>query len=205
MNLYRLGRYACRLTCKFFGSMEIIDHDKIPKTGGALLCGNHVSYMDPPAMGGATDRSVHFMAKIELFQAPVLGLIMSNIAAFPVKRGTADRTALKTAIEYLKAGELVGMFPEGMRTMDGKLKEAEAGVGMIVLKAQTPVIPVGIVDTEKMLPPHSIFPKFKHIKVVYGDPVKLDDLYGQSGREAADEVGRRIMAAIGELLEKHRN
>ena len=205
MNLYPLGRYGSWLACKFFGSMEIIGRKNIPAKGGAMLCGNHVSYFDPPAMGGGASRPVHFMAKIELFQAPVFGWFMSHIEAFPVKRGTADRAALKTAIEYLKAGEVVGMFPEGQRTLDGKLKEAEAGVGMIALKAQVPVIPVGIVNTEKLLPPHAAFPKFNHIKVVFGEPVKLDDLYGQNGREVVEEVGRRIMAAIGELLEKHRD
>ena len=75
---------------------------------------------------------------------------------------------------------------------------------MIALRANVPVIPVALVNTEKLLPPHRMFFKFTHIKVVYGRPIPLDDLYDKGGREAVDEVGKRIMAAIGELLEEHR-
>lgn len=206
MNYYLIGRDLCWMTCKIFGSAEVIGINNVPKKSGALLCGNHVSYIDPPAVGGPIrKRHVHFMAKIELFHVPILGYFMSRIGAFPVKRGTADRAALKTAIEYLRGGHLVGMFPEGQRTMDAKLKKAEAGAGMIALRAKVPVIPVALVNTEKMLPPHASFFKFHHIKVIYGKPVKLDDLYDQSGREVVEEVGRRIMAAIGELLEQYRD
>ena len=205
MNLYPFGKNLSWLICKIFGRMKVTGRHNVPSQGGALLCGNHVSFLDPPAMGGSAPRAVHFMAKIELFQAPIFGYFMSHIRAIPVKRGTADRGALKKAIEYLQAGELVGMFPEGQRSLDGQLKEAAPGVGMIALKAQVPVIPVGIVNTEKVLPPHTVLYRFGHIRVIYGEPVKLDDLYGQSGREVVEEVGRRVMAAIGELLEKNRD
>jgi 1-acyl-sn-glycerol-3-phosphate acyltransferase len=75
---------------------------------------------------------------------------------------------------------------------------------MIALRAKVPVIPVALINTEKLLPVHSIFVRFARVKVVYGPPVALDDLYEQGGREAVDEAGRRIMAAIDELLRQHR-
>lgn len=75
---------------------------------------------------------------------------------------------------------------------------------MIVLRAKVPVIPVALINTEKLLPPHSLFFKFSRVKVVYGKPVQLDDLYDQGGREALEEVGRRIMSAIDALLKQHR-
>jgi len=202
--LYWIGASISRAICRIFGRMRVIGRENIPKTGGVLLCGNHVSYIDPPALGCHVGRLVHFMAKIELFKIPVLGFLIRSVGAFPVKRGTADRGALKQAIEFLHNGEVVGMFPEGQRSLTGELREAEAGVGMIVLRAKVPVIPVALVNTEKLLPPHKMFFKFTHIKVVYGEPIPLDDLYDKSGREAFDEVGKRIMGAIGELLEKHR-
>lgn len=205
MNFYPVGRAICAVICKVWGRYESIGSENVPKKGGVLLCSNHVSYVDPPAVGaGLSHRNLHFMAKSELFEIPVIGRLIHAVQAFPVKRGTADRGALKKAVDYLQQGEAVAMFPEGMRTMDGNLKNAEPGVGMIVLRAQVPVIPVALVNTEKMLPPHSGFLKFTKVKMVYGKPVQLDDLYGQSGREAVEEVGRRIMAAIGELLEEYR-
>jgi len=160
--------------------------------------------MDPPAVGGGSPRQVHFMAKSELFRIPVLGPLIAAAGAFPVKRGSADRAALRKAIEYLQNGEVVAMFPEGKRSLDGKLQEAELGVGMIALRAQVPVIPVGLVNTERLLPPHSSFLHFSRIKICYGPPVELSDLYAQSGREAMEECGRRIMSAIAALLAEHR-
>lgn len=203
--LYSIGKNLSALVCKIFGKMQVIGRENIPATGGVLLCGNHVSYIDPPALGAGATRPVHFMAKLELFQVPVLGFLIKNVGAFPVKRGTADRAALKKAIELLKSGEVVGMFPEGQRNYEPeKVLPAEAGVGMIVLRAKVPVVPVALVNTEKLLPPHSIFFKFTRLKVVYGEPVQLDDLYDQSGREAVEEAGRRIMASIQAMLDEYR-
>ncbi|MCL4500107.1 MAG: 1-acyl-sn-glycerol-3-phosphate acyltransferase [Chloroflexi bacterium] len=202
--LYWVGATLSAMICRVFGRWRVIGRENVPKTGGALLCGNHVSYIDPPALGARSGRLVHFMAKLELFQIPVLGFLIRKVGAFPVKRGTADRAALKKAIELLQSGEVVGMFPEGKRSLDGELQPAEAGVGMIVLRAKVPVIPVALVNTEKLLPPHSFLLKFSRVTVVYGTPVPLEDLYDQSGREAVEEAGRRIMAAVGELLGKYR-
>lgn len=202
--LFWIGAYLSAAVLRIFGRWTVIGRENIPKAGGVLLCGNHVSYMDPPALGAGAGRVVHFMAKLELFQVPVLGFLIRKVGAFPVRRGTADRAALKTAIEYLQSGEVVAMFPEGQRSLDGTLLEPEAGVGMIVMRAKVPVVPVALINTEKLLPPHSLFLKFTHVKVVYGPPVQLDDLYQQSGREAIEEIGKRIMRAIGDLLDQHR-
>lgn len=204
--MYSFGANLSAIICRIFGRWQVIGSENIPMTGGALLCGNHVSYMDPPALGArANGRPVHFMAKLELFQIPVLGFLIRKVGAFPVKRGTADRAALKQAIEYLQSGEVVGIFPEGQRSLTGELLEAEAGVGMIALKAKVPIIPVGLINTEKLLPPHSMLLHFTNVKVVYGKPVDISDLYDKSGREAIEEVGRRIMAGIKALLDEYRD
>ena len=202
--LYAIGKFLSASVCKVFGRWEVIGRENIPEKGGVMLCGNHVSYIDPPALGAGATRPVHFMAKLELFRIPVLGFLIRHVGAFPVKRGTADRSALKKAVELLKNGEIVGMFPEGTRSLDGKFKPPEPGVGMIALRARVPVVPVALVNTEKLLPPHSFLFKFSRVKVVYGKPVPLDDMDGQGGREAIEEVGRRIMSAIGQLLREHR-
>ena len=203
--LYAIGKALSAAVCRVFGRWKVTGRDNIPARGGALLCGNHVSYIDPPALGAGATRPVRFMAKSELFRIPVFGLLIRAVGAFPVKRGTADRGALRRAIELLQEGELVGMFPEGARSLDGKLKDPEMGSGMVALRAQVPVVPVALVNTEKLLRPHSFFLRFSRVKVVYGEPVKLDDLYGKSGRDAVEEAGRRIMQAVGEMLSQHRD
>ena len=202
--LYAFGKALSWLVAKVFGRLEVIGRENIPREGGALICSNHVSYADPPVLGCCVPRQLHYMAKIELFKIPVLGFLIKHVGAFPVQQRTADRHALKTAIGYLSKGECVGMFPEGQRMLDGKLGVALPGVGMIALRAKVPVIPAALINTNKLLPPHHILPCFARVKVIYGPPVRLEDLYNQSGREAVEEVGKRIMSAIGELIEANR-
>ena len=203
--LYLIGKNLCAGICRFWGRWEVIGADNIPETGGVLLCGNHISYMDPPALGGGAKRQVHFMAKEPLFRVPVLGYLIRKVGAFPVHQNSADRAALKTAIEYLKAGEVVGMFPEGRRRFDGKLGKPLPGASMIVLRADVPVVPVALIGTDKLLPPHSSTLKFSRVKVVYGKPITFDDLKDLQGREAMDKIGERIMTAIGELIEEYKD
>ncbi|MCX8053009.1 MAG: 1-acyl-sn-glycerol-3-phosphate acyltransferase [Armatimonadetes bacterium] len=199
--LYLLGKSLARMVCRIFGRWTVIGRENVPPTGGVLLCANHVSYIDPPALGAGCPRRVRFMAKEPLFRIPVLGFLIKRVGAFPVRTHSADRTALRTAIELLEKGECVAIFPEGTRNLTSEpLLPAQPGTGMIALRAQVPVIPVALINTKKLLPPHSFFFRFTRIKVIYGKPVNLSDLYGQSGREAVEEAGKRIMRAIAELM-----
>ena len=200
--LYAIGKTLSWLVAKVFGRLQVVGRENIPREGGALICANHVSYADPPVLGVGAPRRLHYMAKTELFKIPILGFLIKRVGAFPVHQRAADRQALRTAVEYLSKGEVVGMFPEGQRMLDGKLGEALPGVGMIALRAKVPVIPAALINTNKLLPPHHILPRFSRVKVIYGKPVPLEDLHDQSGREAVEEVGKRIMAAIGALIER---
>jgi 1-acyl-sn-glycerol-3-phosphate acyltransferase len=203
--LYWIGKTLSRCVCRLFGRWKVIGRENVPMRGGVLLCGNHRSYIDPPALGAGCPRPVHFMAKEPLFGIPVVGFLIRRVGAFPVRQHAADRAALRMAIELLQKGECVGMFPEGTRNLTSEtLIPPEPGVGLIALRAQVPVIPVALINTAKLLPPHSIFFRFTRIKVIYGKPVDLADLCGQSGREAVEEVGRRIMGAVGQLLVRKR-
>lgn len=203
--LYGLGKLISLFICRVFGRWEVIGRKNIPTEGGVLICANHVSYIDPPVLGAAATRQVHFMAKTELFRIPVLGFLIARVGAFPVKQKSADRAALRRALELLSEGRVVAVFPEGTRNRDPlNLMPAEQGVGLIALKSRAPVIPAALVNTEKLLPPGARFLRFARVKVVFGQPVDISDLYDSTGREAVEEVGRRIMTAIGSLLNTHR-
>lgn len=202
--LYCLGKSLSWLVAKSFGRMRVIGRENIPRQGGVMICANHVSFADPPVLGAGCPRQIHYMAKIELFQVPVLGYLIKKVGAFPVQQRTADRTALKTAVDYLNKGQVVGMFPEGQRVLGDELGPALPGVGMIVLRAKVPVIPAALINTDKLLPAHKILPRFSRVVVVYGEPLDITDLYELPGREAIEEAGKRIMSAIGELIAKHR-
>ncbi len=201
---YYICREMLRILFRFTGGVKAINEENIPRGVGVIVAPNHVSFADPPTVAIGVSRHVHFMAKKELFDAPILGPILYNAGSFPVRRGTADRKAIKRAIELLDGGKVVGIFPEGTRGVNGKLLEPELGIGLIALKSRAPVVPSAIIGSDKTLPPHAKRLHFQPIKIVFGTPMTFPDLYESTdSRAAMEEIGRRIMAAIAELLSQN--
>ncbi|MDR0977765.1 MAG: 1-acyl-sn-glycerol-3-phosphate acyltransferase [Endomicrobium sp.] len=153
-----------RILFKSFYRWHIEGTENIPRSKGAIIAPNHISFFDPPLTGSAMKRPLYFMAKKELFDIPVFGWIIKRTNAFPVKRGVQDVSAMKHAFSLLKEGHLLLMFPEGTRSKDGKLGKARGGTGMVACNAQVPLVPVKIENTNKML-------EFKQIKIKYGKPI----------------------------------
>lgn len=166
--------------------------------GGFVLAANHVSSLDPFILGMPLwrPRRVRYMAKAELF-TPWLGWAMRAIGTFPVRRGEADADALRTALDLLAQGEIVGMFPEGTRAKKGLRKKFEAkphtGTARIALTAGVPLVPAAVAGTERLL-------RLGRVSVAYGKPIPLDDLAGLPRRRAAEIGTERLMAAIAELV-----
>ena len=170
--------------------------ERLPE-GGFVLSANHHSNVDHWALGFPLfpDRQVRFMGKVELFK-PVLGSILRSAGAFPVKRGEGDREALRTAVELARSGEIVAIYPEGTRREKGIKKTRKAGrhtgAARVALSAGVPLVPAAIGGTERL----SHFPR---VKVIYGDPIELDDLAGKDTRTASIEATERLFSAIAEL------
>jgi len=205
MRLYYFGHWFFRLMFRILGGFRSVGAENMPSSGGVILAPNHVSYADPPAVGCGIRRQVHYMAKEELFRVPILGRLIRIVGAFPVRRGSADRAALKKAVELLNEGKVICIFPEGTRSTNGQLQEPELGIGLVALKSRAPVVPAAIIGTEKVLGPHARLPRKHPVKVVYGAPMTFPDLYNsRHDRDALEEVGRRVMKAIADLLEVHR-
>lgn len=201
--MYVIGRWVCRSFLRLFGGYQSIGAENIPRTGGVIVAPNHISYADPPLVGAGMRRQVHFMAKEELFRVPILGRLISSAGAFPVRRGSADRKALRKAIELLENGKVICMFPEGTRSLDGSLGEAQVGIGFVALKSRAPVVPALVVDTEKVLAPSGGRPRYHRTKIIYGEPITFPDLYeSPDSRSAIDEIGRRIIKAVANLRDE---
>ncbi|MBM7701705.1 lysophospholipid acyltransferase family protein [Metabacillus iocasae] len=192
MSLYTFARSVVKGVLKPVYRIEAIGTENIPKEGGVILCSNHIDNLDPPAVGITCPRPISFMAKEELFHAPILKNILPGLQAFPVKRGMGDREALRRGIALLKQGNVLGLFPEGTRSKDGKLGKGLAGVGFFALRSEAAVIPCAIIGPYKM---------FQKVKVVYGLPMNMEDF--RERRASADEVTEAIMREIAELLEKY--
>jgi 1-acyl-sn-glycerol-3-phosphate acyltransferase len=178
------------------GRRRPIGHENVPVTGPAIIAPNHASHVDPPFVATSLRRQNRTMAKIELFSAPILGPILPYVGGFPVKRGTADRTAIRTAIEHLAAGRLVVIFPEGRRGDGVNLQAPERGFAMIALKSGAPVIPTYISGTNKMLPRGAKRLRRHPIQIRFGPPID-PKLY--TGKDANDALAKDVMAAIEAL------
>lgn len=201
--LYVIGRSLCWLFAKVVGRLHIIGRENVPATGGVVLAANHTSYMDPPLVGTTTSRPVWYMAKSELFDVPVLGPIIRRVHAFPVKRGSADRQALRYAHELLTSGKALTIFFEGGRSTDGRLLPPELGPAMIALRAGVPIVPIAIINADHLLP-HGGGVRFAHVTVVVGEPLSFPHLAGKhADRAALHEVSTTVARRVAELLRAH--
>ena len=165
--------------------------------GGFVLAANHTSNFDPWPLGLPLfpRRQLRFMAKSELFN-PLLAPLLKAGGAFPVRRGEGDVEAIEHAVELVRAGEVVVMFPEGTRRKKGLRKKHEArahtGAARIALKAGAPLVPAAISGTDRLS-------RLAQLRVAYGAPVPLDDLAGSELKQASREATDRLMAEIGRL------
>jgi len=195
--LYSFFRILLYYFFKVFCRFKIIGAQHIPTSGGAIIASNHISLWDPPVMSAACSRSINFMAKEELFSISMFKWLITKLKAFPVRRGTADRTAIRYAINLLKNGEILGVFPEGTRSKSGELGKPEPGIAMIVLKAGVPIIPAAIIGTNKVFKCGCIFPQFI---VKFGKPIIVN---GEKGdKEMMAKISDTIMEEISYLLKE---
>jgi 1-acyl-sn-glycerol-3-phosphate acyltransferase len=140
------------------------------------------------------------MAKAELFVVPILGKLIPMVHAFPVKRGTADRQALRMTHDLLCSGKAVTIFFEGGRSPDGRLLPPELGPSMIAVRANVPIVPIALINADHLMPREGGL-KFTHVTAVIGEPLRFPHLAGKAGdraalREVSTAVGREIAALL---------
>lgn len=191
---YKVFKVLCRLWFGLIFRTQVIGAENIPKEGAFILAANHVSNWDPPFLGTFIEREVSYMGKEELFKNPIMAVICRGLHVFPVKRGAADKTAIKTAIKILKDGKCFGIFPEGTRSKTGKLGKAEAGVSLIAAMTKAPIIPAAIVNTEKIFSNEKFFPR---LAVVYGSPIKFTG--STKDKVALENFAQELMKEIAKL------
>jgi 1-acyl-sn-glycerol-3-phosphate acyltransferase len=185
--------------------VRIIGEENVPTTG-AILAGNHVSYADPALLWCASPRRCHFMSKSELWQGGIFTWGLPRLWSFPIERGAADRTAIQTATDFLRNGELVGIFPEGTRAgADGSRPEAHGGVSFIAMRAGVPIIPVAFVGTEKVLPRGQKLPRLAKVTIAYGAPLHPEEIAPDAPRKVRVEaITTELMSRIDALVESTR-
>jgi len=144
MNLYRFCWWLAYVFAASLFRVRVEGRRNIPLKNGVILASNHCSYVDPVIIGVAAGRELWYLAKAELFPIPLLGRLIHNLNAMPVDRRRGDRGALLAWSQLLKAGHPVLIFPEGTRNKSSRFIKPRSGVGMLVYRAQVPVVPVYI-------------------------------------------------------------
>jgi 1-acyl-sn-glycerol-3-phosphate acyltransferase len=195
------------LLYRLLGRLRVEGVEHVPRKGAVILAPNHVSAADWPAVGVAAPRRLSFMAKEELFGIPVLGWLIRIGRAFPVRRDSADRAAIRLTEALLARGEAVVLFPEGRVSEDARLQPLKLGLALIALRTGAPVVPVALLGTERLLPYGHQLPKPVREPVVvrFGAPIHLDDLSSVDRRAAPTRAAleaatERLDAALRALL-----
>jgi 1-acyl-sn-glycerol-3-phosphate acyltransferase len=194
-----------------FFRIRVIGRENVPKTGGVLLAANHTSALDSVFLPLKTRRHVTFLAKAQFtagrgFGAWVRRSFMSAMGQLAIDRsgGSASSSALDAGVEELRQGRIVGIYPEGTRSPDGRLHRGRTGISRMVLKAQVPVVPVGIQGTRDVLPIGRGFPKLgARVTLTFGEPLDFsrfadvdDDRFVL--RSITDEIMREIHRLSGQ-------
>ncbi|MCX7568957.1 lysophospholipid acyltransferase family protein [Tumebacillus sp. DT12] len=195
--LYGFFRALFRGYFQVFHRWQVSGAENVPQNGAVIIAANHISNLDPPLVGSGCRRKVNFMAKAELFKIPVLGWLIRDFGAFPVRRGAGDRAALRTVFKLLDEGQVLGLFPEGTRSKSGEVEEGQSGAATFALRSGATVVPAAIIGPVKL---------FKPLRLVYGKPVDLSRFQGvKANKEIIAEATEEIMNAIETLIEEHRH
>lgn len=194
--LYRLGHLVFYLYLKLLYRLKVHGKENIPARKPFIICSNHISWLDPMTVGTSFPARyrIHFMAKKELFSNFLFSFALSMVGAFPVNRKDADYAAFRKAYRLLKEKKVLGLFPEGSRSKDGKLKKAQNGAALIAVRSGVPVLPVAIAGPYQLLRP---------LNVYIGPPFVLPPLVYQhkhERKEKLNELSFQIMDNIRRLL-----
>ncbi|MCU1556014.1 MAG: 1-acyl-sn-glycerol-3-phosphate acyltransferase [Microbacteriaceae bacterium] len=178
----------------------VTGHENIPKTGGVIMASNHLSFIDSVFLPLVMDRRISFLAKSDYYTArgPKGWFIKNFLKAtgmLPIDRsgGKASEASLETGLGVLAMGEVLGIYPEGTRSPDGKLYRGRTGVARMILEGGVPVVPVAMIDTEKVMPIGQRIPKVRRIGIVIGEPLDFSRFEGMEGdrfilRSITDEI-----------------
>jgi 1-acyl-sn-glycerol-3-phosphate acyltransferase len=184
--------------------------ENIPRDGAVILASNHLSVIDSIFLPLVIDRRIYFLAKSDYFVGRTFkGWLIKNFllgtGMLPIDRsgGKASEASLNTGLEVLAKGDVLGIYPEGTRSPDAKLYRGRTGVARMVLEAHVPVVPVAMIDTDKVMPIGSKLPKVRRIGIVFGEPLDFSRFEGMEGdrfilRSITDEIMYELMRISGQ-------
>jgi len=204
--VYYCGWFFFRTVYKTYFRAEWFNAERVPKSGPVILACNHASILDPPLVGTGLERGISYLARESLFRFWGVGWVLRNWDAVPVDREGGGARGLKAILDRLLSGGGIILFPEGTRTLDGKLQPARSGIGLTVIKSNAPVVPVRVFGTFEAFGKEVPIPRPQKIMAKYGKPLNFDALRVEAKscskprlKEIYQEIADQIMAAIAKL------
>ena len=196
---YELIRQIGELYFTITGGIRGGGRDNMPPLGGVLLVSNHLSYLDVFVLGIGANRPLNYVARSTLF-VPVLGPFIRSVGGFPIQREGMGASGLKETLRRLRNGGVVLLFPEGTRSLDGRLAELKSGIAVIASRAKVPILPAGVAGTFQGWPRNRFYPLPHPVRVEFGPPIMPDELLGLSTEAITTLIHDRIDRCYREAL-----
>ncbi len=198
--LYFAGWELSRVISRAVFRVRVSGRENLPRSGGFILASNHISYFDPPLVGCWVPRDIYFFAKEELLKGRLFGAILRRVNTVPVRRGTIDRGALAKAVQVIKQGYGLAVFPEGTRSKTGDLLPPRPGIGAIARLAECPVVPAYLSGANKL---GECLTRRRRLLVVYGEPLSAEWITSFPSTKASyHKIAKAVMARIARLKEQ---
>ena len=202
-SFYQLIRFLVVSICRTYCRMTVSGQENIPHTGPFILAPVHRSYIDTPIASGCTRRRMRFMGKDSMWKRQPLNWMLSALGAFPVTRGSADREAIMRAIQVLKSGEPLVLFPEGERKSGPVVQPLMDGAAYVACKAGVSIIPVGIGGSERVMGKGAKFIYPRKLVVIIGKPIPVPaSVDGRMPRSAVKEVTTQLHEQLQMLFDE---
>ena len=201
--IYSITCFFLRVLFRILFRFKAYGMENLPKSSSFIIAPNHVSYLDPIAVGAFVPRKLNYIAKKELYKNRYFGWYMRKVRTIPVDKGTSVYGGMKEVIRKIQRGDPIVIFPEGTRSDGNSFLEPETGVAHLALKFNIPVVPVYIKGTENALPKDAHFIRLKPVRVYYGRPKRYQMSAEADKDKVYKEVSYKIMEEIKELKNRY--
>jgi len=209
-TLYTVGKLTAAPLMRLAWRPTVTGLEHVPRSGPAILASNHLSMVDSPLLGAICPRPLYFLAKNDYFVRPglfgaAMRTVLEGLNQIPVDRsgGRASLLALDAAVPVLRAGNALGIHPEGTRSPDGRLYRGRPGVARLALDTDATIVPIGLIGTERIHPIGARLPRLGRVEVRIGPPLDLSPWQGQPvTSKVLREVTDRLMREIQKLTEQ---
>ncbi len=200
--LYAFLHGLARIVFYFFFRCRVKGAENLIEEGGFIVAPNHRSGLDIPLVAMALPRRMYSIGKKELFSNKITGSFLKSLGGFPLDRGSIDLSALKKAIDIVRSGNILLMFPEGTRSEKGNLQKGKKGTVFIATNSKVPIIPAGITGTEKAFPKGAKLPRFHSISICFGKPFRPWEVFDPKDKDYLEKATEFLMEEISKCIRK---